>query len=94
MNKDDTKLIEHFIKEHQKKEAHEIKEFNKLDDWIAVEMDDGKMSAWVDLQKIHRRRSVEQKKIIQEFALLLGKNAPTNQIRTSGMLVLQPTVVV
>jgi len=94
MNRIDTEIVEEIIAKHQKSEAHEIKEFTRLQDWEAVELDEGNKKAWVSLRDQHRRRMVIHKHIIQDLAGLLGKKAPNRQIRTSGMLHILPTEVI
>jgi len=94
MNQNDKEVIEELIKKHQKSEAHEIKEFTRLQDWIAVELEEHKMDAWKSLIEQHRRRMVIHKHIIQDLAPLLGKKAPNRQIRVSGMMHILPTEVI
>lgn len=94
MRKFEVEVIEELIAKHQKTETHHIKEFTKLQDWIAVELDEGNMKAWKELLEIRRQKSVAEKKIIQELAGLLGKRAPPRSIRTSGMFVILPTEVI
>lgn len=93
MRKFEVEAIEELIAKHQKTEAHHIKEFTKLQEWIAVELDEGKMGAWKELLERQRQKMVTEKHFIRELASLLGKQAPNNVINTSGLLHVLPTVV-
>ena len=94
MRLSDVEAIEGLIAKHQKTEARHIKEFTKMQDWIAVELDEGKMEAWKELLEKRRQKMVVEKHFIRELASLLGKEAPNNVITTSGLLHVLPTVVV
>lgn len=94
MRKFEVEVIKELIAKHQKTEAHHIKEFTKLQDWIAVELDEGNMKAWKELLEIRRQKTVTEKRFIQELASILGKKAPTRLITTSGLLHVLPTEVI
>jgi len=94
MKQSDIEAIEELITKHQKTEAYHIKEFTKLQEWIAVELDEDRMNAWRELLEIRRQKMVTEKKFIRELAGLLGKKAPNNVINTSGLLHVLPTEVI
>lgn len=94
MRKSEVEVIEELIVKHQKTEAHHIKEFTKLQEWIAVELDEGKMEAWKELLEKRRQKMVTEKHFIRELASLIGKQAPNNVITTSGLLHVSPTEVI
>lgn len=94
MRNSEVEVIEELIAKHQKTEARHIKEFTKLQDWIAVELDEDRMNAWQELLETRRQKMVTEKHFIRELASLLGKKAPNNVINTSGLLHVLPTEVI
>lgn len=94
MRNSEVEAIEELIAKHQKTETHHIEKLNKMRDWIAVELEDSNREAWENLADQARQKSVAEKKVIRELAGLLGKQAPSRSIRTSGLFVILPTEVV
>ena len=83
-----------FLEDHQKREAKHVKEFNKLGEWIAVELEDDKRQVWEELRNNRRHLLNAEQGFIKELALLIGKRAEHNRINISGMFHVLPLEVI